>query len=94
MGTGAQIEITSFVLSLIIFCASTVVFGRFFCGFACTFRSLSDWMPVAYVLACKKIKKKPVTLGISPWDVFSMLHAGNFALEGYFAGVVLLILIL
>ena len=32
--------------------------------------------------------------GSSPWDVFSMLHAGNFALEGYFAGVVLLILIL
>ena len=32
--------------------------------------------------------------GSSPWDVFSVLHAGNFALEGYFAGVVLLILIL
>ena len=126
MGTGAQIEITSFVLSLIIFCASTVVFVRFFCGFACAFGSLSDWVRAAYVWVCKKLKKKPVTLGMeltaalslikyavlllilflcfggtyvklkgsSPWDVFSMLHAGNFALEGYFAGVVLLILIL
>ncbi len=126
MGTGAQIEITSFVLSLIILCASTVVFGRFFCGFACAFGSLSDWVRAAYVWVCKKFKKKPVTLGMeltatlslikyvvlllilflcfggtyvklkgsSPWDVFSMLHAGNFALEGYFAGVVLLILIL
>lgn len=126
METGAQIEITSFVLSLIILCASTVVFGRFFCGFACAFGSLSDWVRAAYVWVCKKLKKKPVTLGMeltaalslikyavlllilflcfgdtyvklkgsSPWDVFSMLHAGNFALEGYFAGVVLLILIL
>lgn len=49
MGTGAQIEITSFVLSLIILCASTVVFGRFFCGFACAFGSLSDWVRAAYV---------------------------------------------
>ena len=64
MGTGAQIEITSFVLSLIIFCASTVVFVRFFCGFACAFGSLSDWVRAAYVWVCKKLKKKPVTLGM------------------------------
>ena len=64
MGTGAQIEITSFVLSLIILCASTVVFGRFFCGFACAFGSLSDWVRAAYVWVCKKLKKKPVTLGM------------------------------
>ena len=31
MGTGAQIEITSFVMTLIMLCAFTVVFGRFFC---------------------------------------------------------------
>lgn len=64
MGTGAQIEITSFVLSLIILCASTVVFGRFFCGFACAFGSLSDWVRAAYVWVCKKLKKKLVTLGM------------------------------
>jgi len=57
MGTGAQIEITSFVLSLIILCASTVVFGRFFCGFACAFGSLSDWVRAAYVWVCKKLKE-------------------------------------
>ena len=32
--------------------------------------------------------------GCSPWDVFSMVHAGDFALGGYLVGVVLLILIL
>ena len=31
--------------------------------------------------------------GWSPWDVFSMLHAGNFHLSGYVLGVVLLVLI-
>ena len=31
--------------------------------------------------------------GTSPWDVFSMLHAGNFKLGGYLVGLVLLVLI-
>ena len=34
------------------------------------------------------------TKGTSPWDVFSMLHAGNFKLGGYLVGLVLLALIL
>ena len=34
------------------------------------------------------------TQGMSPWDVFSMLHAGNFKLGGYIVGLVLLVLIL
>ena len=34
------------------------------------------------------------TRGMSPWDVFSMLHAGNFKLGGYIVGLVLLVLIL
>ena len=32
--------------------------------------------------------------GTSPWDVFSMLHAGNFHLQGYLPGVILLIFII
>ena len=32
--------------------------------------------------------------GTSPWDVFSMLHAGNFKLGGYLVGLVLLVLII
>ena len=32
--------------------------------------------------------------GTSPWDVFSMLHAGNFRLSSYIPGIVLLVLIL
>lgn len=32
--------------------------------------------------------------GTSPWDVFSMLRAGNFALGGYIPGLILLILLM
>lgn len=34
------------------------------------------------------------TQGYSPWDVFSMIHAGNFKLGNYIVGIVLLLLIL
>ncbi|MCD7922552.1 MAG: 4Fe-4S binding protein [Clostridiales bacterium] len=125
LGSGASLELTSFVSALIVLCAYTVVFGRFFCGFACAFGSLGDALHAFYGWICKKIKKKPVkipagwmkrlsvvkyivlaaiavacfagyytkTQGMSPWDVFSMLHARNFQLGGYAVGLVLLILI-
>lgn len=126
MGAKSHLELTSFVVTLIALCLFTVVFGRFFCGFACAFGSLGDAVRVFYVFICKKRKKKPVTMkasvvkylqavkyvvlvllvvscytgvysktrGMSPWDVFSMLHAGNFKLGGYIVGLVLLVLIL
>ena len=126
MGAKSHLELTSFVVTLIALCLFTVVFGRFFCGFACAFGSLGDAVREFYVFICKKRKKKPVTMkasvvkylqavkyivlvllvvscytgvyskmrGMSPWDVFSMLHAGNFKLGGYIVGLVLLVLIL
>lgn len=126
MGAKSHLELTSFVVTLIALCLFTVVFGRFFCGFACAFGSLGDAVCAFYVFICKKRKKKPVTMkasvvkylqavkyivlvllvvscytgvysktrGMSPWDVFSMLHTGNFKLGGYIVGLVLLVLIL
>ena len=126
MGAKSHLELTSFVVTLIALCLFTIVFGRFFCGFACAFGSLGDAVLAFYVFICKKLKKKPVTMkasvvkylqavkyivlvllvvscytsvysktqGMSPWDVFSMLHAGNFKLGGYIVGLVLLVLIL
>ncbi|MCD7982150.1 MAG: 4Fe-4S binding protein [Clostridiales bacterium] len=125
LGSGASLEMTSFLLALIALCVYTVVFGRFFCGFACAFGSLGDALHAFYGWICKKLKKKPVkiktawmkklsvvkyivlaavaaacflgyftkTQGMSPWDVFSMLHARNFQLGGYMVGVILLALI-
>ena len=117
---------TAFVSALLLVCAFTIVFGRFFCGFACAFGSLGDAMHAIYGIICKKRKKKPIRIkpelakklalvkygilllialccfagvyqkarGTSPWDVFSMLHAGNFRLSSYIPGIVLLVLIL
>lgn len=126
MGAGERIELTSFVSVLIVLCVYTMIFGRFFCGFACAFGSLGDGLHALYKQVCKKLKKKPVQLGkritsylsilkyviltlivvlcfaglysglqgTSPWDVFSMLHAGNFQLGNYIPGVVILVILM
>ena len=65
MGTRAHLEVTSFVAALIVLCVYTIVFGRFFCGFACAFGSLGDAVRALYVFICKKRKKKPITMKAS-----------------------------
>ncbi len=126
LGAGERIELTSFVAVLIVLCVYTMVFGRFFCGFACAFGSLGDGLHALYTAICKKMKKKPVQIGkrvmdglsclkyvvltlivvssfagvyahfkgTSPWDVFSMIHAGNFHLGDYIPGLILMILLM
>lgn len=126
LGAGERLELASFTAVLTVLCAYTVVFGRFFCGFACAFGSLGDALHALYKAICKKLKKRPVRIGkgvgevlsclkyvillfiaalcfagvyprlmgTSPWDVFSMLHARNFRLEGYAAGLIILILMM
>lgn len=126
IGAGEMISISSFVTVLIVLCGYTIIFGRFFCGFACAFGTLGDAIRAGYVWCCKKLKKKPVTLsqkistrlsvckylillvivlmcyagiysqaqGTSPWDVFSMIHAGNLKLANYIPGLIILLLIL
>ena len=59
LGHGEKIEMTAFVAALLLVCAFTIVFGRFFCGFACAFGSLGDAMHAIYGIICKKRKKKP-----------------------------------
>lgn len=126
LGAGEPVELTSFVTVLLVICLYTMVFGRFFCGFACAFGSLGDAVYGLGSFIRKKRKKKPLqvlapwsrwliwikylvlallaglcftgvyasTKGSSPWEVFSMLHAGNLKLSGYAVGGTLLILIL
>ena len=65
MGAKSHLELTSFVVTLIALFLFTVVFGRFFCGFACAFGSLGDAVRAFYVFICKKRKKKPVTMKAS-----------------------------
>ena len=126
IGAGERIEFTSFVTVLILICVYTILFGRFFCGFACAFGTLGDAVHALYRYIFKKMKKKPLLIsdewanwldklkyivltvivlmcfagvygkakGTSPWDVFSMIRAGNFKLGGYIVGLLILILIL
>lgn len=125
IGVEAKIELTSFVAVLLVLCAYTIVFGRFFCGFACAFGSLGDALHAIYLKICKNLRKtgfpekeweqwlillKYVLLagivlacffgvygnarGTSPWDVFSMIHAGNFRLSAYKIGIAVLILLM
>lgn len=125
LGAGENIAWTAFMAALVGLCGFTIVFGRFFCGFACAFGSLGDAIHTFYRFLCKKCKKKPIKLseklceklapakylilawvvilcylglsspvkGSSPWEVFSMLHAGNFHLENHIPGLILLLLI-
>ena len=126
IGAGEKVAMTSFVTVLLVICLYTMVFGRFFCGFACAFGAFGDALHALYTKACKKMKKKPVKIpekavgilsymkylvlllivllcyagvygkaqGTSPWDVFSMIHAGNFRLGGYVIGLVILLLLM
>lgn len=123
IGCGEAISLSAFVTVLLTLCAYTILFGRFFCGYACAFGTLGDAVRALYVWICKKIKRKPITLkkswtkllfylkyvilavivilcfigvyseihGWNPWDVFSMIHAGNFRLGSYMIGVLLLL---
>ena len=59
LGAGEKIGLTSFVSVLIVLCLYTIVFGRFFCGFACAFGSFGDALHGIYLWICKKIRKKP-----------------------------------
>lgn len=126
IGSGSPLKCTGFVSVLLVLCVFTAVFGRFFCGFACPFGALGDFMYFLRVRLEKIRRKKlaripPKRIGRlnalpflilsgllllcamggygklsewSPWNVFSMLTAGNLRLDGFLPGAVLLAVIL
>ena len=62
LGAGNPIAWSSFLTVLLALCAYTIVFGRFFCGYACAFGTLGDAVHSLYLFLCKKCKKKPLLL--------------------------------
>lgn len=125
IGTSEYIEPTSFVVGMIGLFIYTAIFGRFFCGFACAFGSLGDWI---YFISRKiqrkfKIRTQKIQTavseklqylrfvvlalvilvcflgswdkikGLSPWDVFSLIVSRHFAIKGYVAGMMVLLVI-
>lgn len=73
LGAGEKIGLTSFVSVLIVLCLYTIVFGRFFCGFACAFGSFGDAVHAIYVWVCKKMKKKTVKLPEKATEKLTMM---------------------
>jgi polyferredoxin len=51
-----------FLATLVVLLASTILFGRFFCGYACAFGSLGDWLFACSAFVQKKRFKKVLTL--------------------------------
>ena len=48
LGLGAPLEMTSFLALLVALLGFTIVFGRFFCGYACAFGTLGDILFAAF----------------------------------------------
>lgn len=55
---GEPIEKNGFLVALIGLCGFTILFGRFFCGYACAFGSLGDGMFALSQWVQKKLKRK------------------------------------
>ena len=55
---GKPIEHNAFLVMLIALCGFTILFGRFFCGYACAFGTLGDGMYALSQWIQKKVKKK------------------------------------
>ena len=102
IGKGDAIGMTSFVTALCVLCLYTILFGRFFCGFACAFGSFGDALHGIYLWICKKIRKKPYRISekitkylyLLKYIVLAMIsllcYAGVYAKTGINADRVLL----
>ena len=64
IGAGEVLSADSFTLSLLGLCGFTLLFDRFFCGYACAFGSLGDAVWALSGLVQKKLfhRKKPLRL--------------------------------
>ncbi len=63
IGSMQPVELSAFVVTLVAVLAFTVVFGRFFCGYACAFGTLGDALFTLFTPVRKKLGigvKKPV----------------------------------
>jgi polyferredoxin len=56
------ISLNLFVLTMLILFASVMLFGRFFCGYACAFGSVGDWLYLCSATLFKLAGKKPPKL--------------------------------
>jgi polyferredoxin len=65
-----------FLETLVALVLSTIIFGRYFCGYACAFGSLGDWIYSASAFMQKKLRKKVIRL---PAKIISALQYVKYA---------------
>ena len=58
MGKGQPLKMSDFLIKLIVLCILTIVFGRIFCGFMCSFGAIGDWFYMLSEFIQKKIGVK------------------------------------
>lgn len=71
---GAVLQWTSFGAMLVFLLAFTVVFGRFFCGYACAFGAVGDWIYFLSSLVQKKVLKRKKVFQLSDKAVRQMQY--------------------
>ena len=62
VGQGAPLPWNGFVRALAVLCGFTVLFGRWFCGYACAFGALGDLVYAASAWLRRKAHKRPLRL--------------------------------
>lgn len=79
IGTGAELQFSSFIKALIGLSVVTILWGRFFCGYACSFGTLGDMVyQVSTVLQQRVLhRKKPLTLPDKVIQLFQKLKYVN-----------------
>ena len=73
IGLKSALSLTPFLSLLIVICLYTILFGRFFCGFACAFGSLGDWLHGIYLAICKKRKMRPFAMPAKAGEMLTYL---------------------
>lgn len=73
LGMGEPFVLTSFLAVLLVLLAYTIVFGRFFCGYACFFGTFNDWVHEAYLLICRWFRYKPHQIGEKQGKAFASI---------------------
>ena len=78
---GKPIEQNAFLVMLIALCGLTILFGRFFCGYACAFGTLGDGMYALSQWVQKKVKNKNGRFFCGYACAFGTLGDGMYALS-------------
>ena len=73
LGKGEAIEMTGFTITLVALLVHTIVFGRFFCGYACAFGTLGDLLFQLGDAIRRKLRLRSLSIPDKVEDVLRLL---------------------